>query len=59
MRSLKGRAMGSSLILPCPCYNKFQDARYGKGQRVHNVGKRIGSDEGRKARCTACEDVKT
>jgi hypothetical protein len=35
-------------IQSCDCKHKFQDERYGKGMRVHNVT----SDGG--ARCTVC-----
>jgi hypothetical protein len=34
-------------IAPCSCQHKYQDERYGKGQRVHNVGKT-------KITCTVC-----
>jgi hypothetical protein len=27
------------VIKQCTCKHKFQDERYGKGNRVHNVGK--------------------
>lgn len=40
---------GQTVILPCECRHDFQDQRYGRGRRVHNVGK-----EGLFARCTVC-----
>lgn len=38
-------------IRPCHCDSKFQDAKYGKGQRVHNL-----SQGGKKnnSKCTVC-----
>lgn len=56
-RNLNERKLGSSVVLPCTCNNKFQDKMYGLGRRVHNIGKQAGSTS-RKARCTVCEDVK-
>jgi len=45
------------MLLACTCKHPYQDRKYGKGQRVHNVGKaKVGS--GRIARCTACLRVK-
>jgi hypothetical protein len=41
--------MASTVIKRCTCKNEFQDERYGKGLRVHNVKK-----EGNKATCTVC-----
>lgn len=35
----------------CPCVSAYQDTKYGRGQRVHNLsqgGKKTGS------RCTVC-----
>ncbi len=44
---------GSTIILPCsPCRpSAFEDERYGKGLRVHNV---MGPKKGRMARCGTC-----
>lgn len=46
--------------LACRCVSKFQDARYGKGKRVHNLtggsGKTARPTKG--YRCTVCGDVK-
>ena len=39
-------------ILKCTCRNEFQDARYGKGQRVHNPMRKSGKLLG--YRCTVC-----
>lgn len=49
---------GSSIILPCTCVSAFQDDVYGRGMRVHNIGKRAGSGSQRIARCTVCMDIK-
>lgn len=42
-------------ILPCSCKNDFQDARYGKGNRAHTIG-RDGSKRSQygKHTCTVC-----
>jgi hypothetical protein len=42
-----GPKMGSSILRTDTCVSPFQDAMYGRGVRVHNVGKG-------KARCTVC-----
>lgn len=40
-------------ILKCFCEHPYQDAKYGKGMRVHNKkGKTVGAD---KYVCTVCE----
>lgn len=39
---------GATVIKPHNCMSAFQDATYGKGMRVHNVGK----DD--TATCTVC-----
>lgn len=39
------------MILPCKCTNKFQDARYGKGRRVHTEAQ--GNKRNTKT-CTVC-----
>lgn len=36
-------------IMRCTCENKFQDAKYGKGKRVHNL-----DADGKEACCTVC-----
>ena len=36
-------------ISKCACQHSFQDAEYGKGNRVYNVGVKSG-----KAKCTVC-----
>jgi len=41
-----------SEIKGCVCESKFQDQRYGKGQRVHNPLK--STKTGDKWRCTVC-----
>lgn len=37
----------------CNCESKFQDEKYGKGMRVHNL-----TEDGRKGRCTVCGNEK-
>lgn len=42
-----------SKIAKCTCKSEYQDAKYGHGMRVHNLGK--GKEKaGRKAKCTVC-----
>lgn len=41
-------AKQGTFILQCNCNHEFQDAIYGKGNRIHNV-----TEEG-KAYCTVC-----
>jgi len=43
-----GPKMGSSILRTDSCASSFQDATYGKGVRVFNVGKG-------KVRCTVCK----
>lgn len=43
-------------LKPCKCDHPYQDAKYGKGKRLHNrVDK---SANPTKWRCTVCGDVK-
>lgn len=47
---------GSIKIAPCNCQHSYQDAKYGKGMRVHNVvlkGKKAGTYI-----CTVCNTRK-
>lgn len=37
------------MIKSCNCEHQAQDKLYGKGQRLHNVGK-----AGKETRCTVC-----
>lgn len=48
---------GETKIKRCPCPNKFQDKRYGKGKRVHNVCNNSSNTKGAAARCTSCGTV--
>ena len=43
----------TSLIKRCTCTHEYQDARYGKGMRVHNKVEKNG-----KWRCTVCRNEK-
>jgi len=43
--------MGNTEIKQCSCVSQYQDDRYGKSNRVHNVG---GSKGKEKLRCTVC-----
>jgi hypothetical protein len=45
------KSAGKTIIRSCVCPSEFQDARYGKQQRVHNVGKG-------KVHCTVCSTEK-
>lgn len=38
-----------TIILLCDCKHTFQDEKYGKGMRVHNI-----SFDKKKAYCTVC-----
>lgn len=40
-------------IKPCDCKNKYQDERYGQGQRVHTEGQKDSKGNG-KHTCTVC-----
>ncbi len=37
-----------AVIRSCSCQSAFQDAKYGNGQRVHNIGPKSGYN------CTVC-----
>lgn len=41
----------STIIMPCTCKDEYQDARYGKGNRVHNVSNKT---KDKIAYCTVC-----
>ena len=48
--------MAETKIMKCTCESKFQDSRYGKGNRVHNqTQNRSGRGNWR---CTVCEKEK-
>lgn len=38
----------ATIIKPCICASPYQDSKYGAGNRVHNVGKKL-------AACTVCD----
>lgn len=44
-------------VLPCRCRHEYQDAEYGRGQRVHNHAPRPKSAP--VWRCTVCTSEKT
>jgi hypothetical protein len=46
---IKDQAPQNTRIAPCSCEHAFQDARYGKGNRVMNPTK-----EKKTHRCTVC-----
>lgn len=50
-------SLENKMIKHCKCRHKFQDKRYGQGERVHNkvVNKTTGKDEWI---CTVCENRK-
>ena len=45
-------------ILPWKCEHIYQDAVYGKGNRVHNPAKPKESGKATAYRCTVCADTK-
>lgn len=45
-----------TITLPCRCENKFQDAKYGRGNRLHNSYGKWGTLKG--WRCTVCKTEK-
>ena len=45
------------MVKPCNCSHAFQDAKYGKGMRVHTVGQGAKSER-KKTTCTVCGTVK-
>jgi len=48
-----------TVILRCTCRHPFQDSRYGKGMRVHNLmGAGKASSTRRQCRCTGCGTVR-
>jgi uncharacterized Zn finger protein len=42
-------------IYACNCVQPYQDAKYGKGKRVHNVSQSKGNSH--KIRCATCGNV--
>ena len=47
----------SSKVIPCTCIHEFQDAKYGRGNRVHNWA-RSGNNKIGGWRCTVCKTMK-
>jgi hypothetical protein len=45
-----------TMILACTCKHAFQDEQYGKGQRVHNWARKVGTSGA--WRCTICKSLK-
>ncbi len=45
--------MAGTVVLSCTCKSDFQDHRYGRGKRVHNVGLKDN------ATCTVCGSRKS
>lgn len=41
-------------IILCICEHKFQDKKYGKQQRVHNMTKQSSPRADQRWRCTVC-----
>ena len=41
----------AAVIKPCDCKHEFQDSLYGKGKRVHTVGRKH-------IKCTVCAKEK-
>lgn len=46
---------GQNVVKKCTCKSDFQDAVYGKNNRLHSVG---GSKGTRKYKCTVCSEKK-
>lgn len=46
------------MIKKCTCKHEYQDAKYGKGQRVHNSMHKGKSTGDSKQRCTVCGSEK-
>lgn len=48
-------------ILACTCKHEFQDAKYGKGMRVHNSAKKLSTNATKTNgfRCSVCAGAKT
>ncbi len=49
----------TTVILPCTCRSDYQDQRYGRGMRVHNVSGKHDPNTPPKKRCTVCGVLKT
>ena len=47
------------VVMPCTCTHPYQDAQYGRGQRVHNVKAQKAKSNVREGRCTVCSAVRT
>jgi len=43
----------ATTIKKCDCKHKYQDKKYGEGNRVHNTKSIVKS--GKNAKCTVCE----
>lgn len=41
-------------VLPCGCESTYQDKKYGRGNRLHNLGPKVNKGTGEQARCTVC-----
>ena len=52
MRDTNVKVKSGVKVEVCACHNSYQDTKYGKGKRVHNL-KRDGS-----RKCTVCGNVK-
>ena len=48
--------MAEVKIMPCGCTHEYQDAKYGAGQRVWNIGKAANGSAN--ATCTVCGATK-
>ena len=49
----------ATAIKKCSCKNDYQDRKYGKGKRVHNLaGANAKGSMGAKYRCTVCGSTK-
>lgn len=49
--------MADTKVLPCHCQSKYQDSRYGQGQRLHNYARKANKGLGGH-RCTVCGNTK-
>ena len=50
----KAKAVQGCVIGPCSCVSPFQDSKYGKGNRVHNMLGPRRKDTSTTMRCSVC-----
>jgi len=55
-KSVEKKEKKVSQVMKCTCISKYQDEKYGKGNRFHNYGRKINTNGG--YRCTVCGNTK-